>query len=328
MSNFAYPLPIFSQLPFSNLLPLPLAHCPLSDPALSTIARLVPFFAYLFWRSSIVVTVLMKRQYPAFAIAISGDDRLADCSHAPPLTFLSPVSAAALCPDPPMAGKSVVASVARLPHVSKSSKSKPPKPKPQAKPIVSDDRSVRAGTSFAYPEHRRVRVPPEQALSSANPTRRATANRHYVFVYGTLKRGFANSHLLDRATLIGAFRTLVRYPLVVAGKYNSPCLLDLPDMGNRVKGEVFAVDDATLADLDHLERVGTNYNRKVQKVSCCADRSFVADVFVYFKSNGLEQLANHTFLEDYQCRRYVPRHMRNDSSYVPNPIVQSLKSRR
>lgn len=151
----------------------------------------------------------------------------------------------------------------------------------------------------------------------------AESKKHYVFVYGTLKRGFANSHLLDRATMIGDFRTLERYPLVVGGQYNSPYLLDIPETGNRVKGEVYVVDDATLADLDHLERVGTNYSRKVQKVSSCADRSFVADVFVYFKSNGLDQLVQNTFLDDYQCRRYVPRHLRNDSSYVPKPTSKT-----
>lgn len=129
-------------------------------------------------------------------------------------------------------------------------------------------------------------------------------------MYGTLKNGFANSYLLERCTYIGDFRTSTRYPLVIGGKYNSPYLLDVPNTGNRVKGEVYAMDDATLADLDHLERVGVNYNRRVSKLCNCADRSVVVDAYVYFKSNDIDKLINRTFLEDYQCRQYVPRHLR------------------
>lgn len=174
------------------------------------------------------------------------------------------------------------------------------------------ERSQRSGSrypTFAYPP---VRAPTRavQPLQNAPTLHPAKANKHYVFVYGTLKRGFPNSHCLDRAIFIGEFRTQVRYPLVVGGRYNSPYLLDIPKKGARVKGEVYAVDDATLADLDHLENVGVNYSRKVAKVSNCADRAFVADVFIYFKGNMLDELSKKPYVDDYQCRKYVPRHLR------------------
>lgn len=149
---------------------------------------------------------------------------------------------------------------------------------------------------------------------------------HYVFVYGTLKKGFPNAYMLDRATFVGDFRTLTRYPLVVGGKYNSPYLLDMPSKGSRVKGELYAVDDAVLADLDDLENVGVNYSRAVTKVSSCADRSFAIDAFVYLKTNNLHELAAKEYLDDYQCRLYVPRHMRATRS-VPSrkSLVSSSK---
>lgn len=137
--------------------------------------------------------------------------------------------------------------------------------------------------------------------------------------------GFANSHLLDRATCLGEFRTVTRYPLVVGGKYNSPYLLDMPAKGARVKGEVYVVDDAMLADLDHLENVGVNYMRRVSKVSSSSDRSFVANAFVYFKTNGMDQLAKSQFLDDYQCRKYVPRHLRASSAKDYAPVVVSSR---
>ena len=60
-----------------------------------------------------------------------------------------------------------------------------------------------------------------------------------VFVYGTLKRGLPNHHLLNEpskngvARFVGGARLEKKYPLVVHGRYNVPCLL--PEEG---KGEV------------------------------------------------------------------------------------------
>ena len=186
----------------------------------------------------------------------------------------------------------------------------------------SDEKSQRGANnfrSFAYPERRT----PSKSLDALDttPSHPTKSNKHYVFVYGTLKKGFANAHLLERATLIGDFRTVVRFPLVVGGKFNSPYLLHLPSKGSRVKGEVYVVDDAVLGDLDHLENVGVNYARKVSKVSNCADRSFVVDAFVYFKTNSLSELAQKPFLEDYQCRRYVPRHMRPKERVIAQQVA-------
>lgn len=212
------------------------------------------------------------------------------------------------------------------PSTTTASKSRPPKPvrtTTTARP-PSEERSHHSGrqynspvVKFAYPESRTSVQSPNSIIATysttTSPRPTTLANKHYVFVYGTLKTGFANAHLLERATFLGDFRTVMRYPLVVGGKYNSPYLLDMPSKGSRVKGEVYAVDDATLADLDHLENVGVNYSRKVAKVANCSDRSFMAHAYVYLKTNGLEQLAKNRFLDDYQCRKYVPRHLRNDS---------------
>ena len=87
---------------------------------------------------------------------------------------------------------------------------------------------------------------------------------HQVFVYGTLKRGYPNAHIgMPRATFIGNYRTLERYPLVVGGQWFSPNLLNEPGTGHQVTGEVYALDDAVLAELDDLESVhlATGYRR-------------------------------------------------------------------
>jgi gamma-glutamylaminecyclotransferase len=144
---------------------------------------------------------------------------------------------------------------------------------------------------------------PEQRTAHAK-------NKHWVFVYGTLKRGFANHSLLSAATYIGEFRTSTPYPLVVGGAYFSPYLLDIPDTGARVLGEVYAVCDDALASLDVLENVGVNYTRRVLKVLSATDRSFHASAYAYLKCNFGEDLLEKPVMDNYQCRKYVPRHRR------------------
>ena len=80
---------------------------------------------------------------------------------------------------------------------------------------------------------------------------------HKVFIYGTLKRGFPNHEAgLAGARFLGRVRTLEAYPLIVGGRWFSPYLIDEPGQGQRVFGELFAVDAAGLALLDRMEGVG------------------------------------------------------------------------
>jgi gamma-glutamylcyclotransferase (GGCT)/AIG2-like uncharacterized protein YtfP len=80
----------------------------------------------------------------------------------------------------------------------------------------------------------------------------------HVFVYGTLKQGGYNNHILRNAKFIGKARTVADsyrmlnggYPMVFAdGKFH-------------IRGEVFAVQDAeTLRNLDRLEGVPHLFDR-------------------------------------------------------------------
>ncbi len=79
---------------------------------------------------------------------------------------------------------------------------------------------------------------------------------HIVFVYGTLKHGFPNSHIgLPRAVFIGNYRTVETYPLVIAGRWRTPNLLNEPGDGHQVTGEAYRVSDSVLTELDVLESV-------------------------------------------------------------------------
>ncbi|KAF6001858.1 hypothetical protein F1559_000352 [Cyanidiococcus yangmingshanensis] len=85
---------------------------------------------------------------------------------------------------------------------------------------------------------------------------------HWIFVYGTLKRGWPNHALLHHALYEGTFVTIERFPLIIGGPHFTPFLLNRAGVGKHVRGEVYRVDDEELAMLDVLENVGANYHRE------------------------------------------------------------------
>ncbi len=67
---------------------------------------------------------------------------------------------------------------------------------------------------------------------------------HFVFVYGTLKRGQPNHYLLQNESnglreFCGNGKTKTKFPMVVASRYNIPYVLDLPNAGNNIYGEIW-----------------------------------------------------------------------------------------
>jgi gamma-glutamylcyclotransferase (GGCT)/AIG2-like uncharacterized protein YtfP len=84
-----------------------------------------------------------------------------------------------------------------------------------------------------------------------------------IFVYGTLKRGHRNAHVLGpNPVFVGNAITNTKYKMLDAG---FPVLLGLTkddkDGGHFVEGEVYDCDKATVERLDRLEGKGRMYNR-------------------------------------------------------------------
>ena len=92
---------------------------------------------------------------------------------------------------------------------------------------------------------------------------------HDIFVYGTLREGYPNHHHNVGVRKAGTFRTVEQFPLVLNGSRYSPCLIDSPGKGYRVRGEVYRVDDEGLALMDILERIATpdGYQRRQIKIT-------------------------------------------------------------
>ena len=81
--------------------------------------------------------------------------------------------------------------------------------------------------------------------------------QHLVLVYGTLLQGEVNHHLLARARFVAEARTEPCFELFDLGPF--PAMSTGGETA--VLGEIYAVDDATLARLDHLEGHPRLYQR-------------------------------------------------------------------
>lgn len=105
----------------------------------------------------------------------------------------------------------------------------------------------------------------------------------FVFVYGTLKRGHRNHHLL-KDSKFECQAEIKGFELYDLGPY--PAVIESGDLEDRVKGEIFEIDESALARLDELEEEGTLYKRIKTKAF---SGTFESEVFVYVYLQGLDQ---------------------------------------
>ena len=84
------------------------------------------------------------------------------------------------------------------------------------------------------------------------------AKKNYVFVYGTLRKGYWNHHILENSRFIGLAITKDKYSLFADG---IPYVVKIPL--TQIKGEVYEVDSDTLERLDALEGHPNFYKREL-----------------------------------------------------------------
>ncbi|HIE98305.1 MAG TPA: gamma-glutamylcyclotransferase [Planctomycetes bacterium] len=77
--------------------------------------------------------------------------------------------------------------------------------------------------------------------------------RSLIFVYGSLKRGFALHRHLVKQAFVAAAATQPSYRLFDCGEY--PAMVKVAVHGRSVKGEVFSVHQECLLQLDEVEGV-------------------------------------------------------------------------
>ena len=93
--------------------------------------------------------------------------------------------------------------------------------------------------------------------------------------------------------------------MVIAGPRFAPMMFDQPGSGHRVMGELYQIDDATLANLDDLESIGKPGNVRSQIVVEPLAGGPSQTVGVYFKTPEIAQPRHSRFLSEYSDRRFV-----------------------
>lgn len=127
-----------------------------------------------------------------------------------------------------------------------------------------------------------------------------------VFIYGTLKRGFAlHDKGLKTSQYLGNVVTAVPYPLYIAGSFFGPMMLDKPGEGLPVEGELFEVSEDSLPKLDELEDVGEEGSFR-SAIHITGSGSGTGTALCYFKSEIWLDLLHSGLLSDYQDRRFIP----------------------
>ncbi|XP_060077250.1 putative gamma-glutamylcyclotransferase CG2811 [Ylistrum balloti] len=126
-----------------------------------------------------------------------------------------------------------------------------------------------------------------------------------VFVYGALQRGQPNSHLFDNTKdghykYLGVGITVKKYPLVIASRFNIPFMLHVEDSGNRIKGEVYDVNEPVLDALDELEGHPNFYRREVIPVTC--EDGSTLECGCYFLLNFRKDLLELPFHDSYHYK--------------------------
>ncbi|MBA4189032.1 MAG: gamma-glutamylcyclotransferase [Planctomycetaceae bacterium] len=101
-----------------------------------------------------------------------------------------------------------------------------------------------------------------------------------LFVYGTLKRGLRNHHRLSDQEFLGEAVTEARYRVIDLGPY--PGLIVDAVNGLAVPGELWAVNERSLAELDAFENVPVLFTRDPITI---AGREGV--VYAYFMNTPL-----------------------------------------
>lgn len=119
-------------------------------------------------------------------------------------------------------------------------------------------------------------------------------DNNLVFSYGTLKRGFPNHSIMEeiRASYIAGARTKFKYPLILAGKWNTPFLIYNKNYPNsyQVNGELFEIDKKGISTLDEFEGVGNCYYKRLKIDICCKTEkgnTFSKDAWCYFRYENL-----------------------------------------
>jgi len=106
--------------------------------------------------------------------------------------------------------------------------------------------------------------------------------KHKIFVYGTLKRGGSNHVLLAGQKFIATAHTQPRYQIYALSSF--PALVEAPQDGRSIEGEIWEIESARLPALDALEDVAHGMYKRVPIHLLPPYNKLVVDGYIYLLS--------------------------------------------
>lgn len=103
-----------------------------------------------------------------------------------------------------------------------------------------------------------------------------------IFVYGSLKKGFHNSELLEDCVFLGEFKTKDYFRMLDLGSYPA---VYFDESGFRVTGELYEIEDDMLRQVDYLEGYPKFYNRIEIELYDSEEKAFI----YYFDASKFDE---------------------------------------
>ena len=123
----------------------------------------------------------------------------------------------------------------------------------------------------------------------------------YLFVYGTLKKGFSNNTLIKHTEFIGEAISVDRFD--VSG-YSFPCAYPNSE-GKLLQGEIYNLSKSDFILTDGLESNGFFYSREIRKF-VCNEETVEAWIYIIMKRSGSNYETDSDIINwnyDYSKRR-------------------------
>ena len=125
----------------------------------------------------------------------------------------------------------------------------------------------------------------------------------YLFVYGSLRRGFPNHFLLEKSIYMGTYSTVDKYHMIGQVSKSFPYVVDSEtefDDANptHIIGELYDIEADVLQDLDELEGHPDFYTRRtVQVADESREHTYSAYVYILENPGIIRGLKNNSRFE-------------------------------
>lgn len=108
-----------------------------------------------------------------------------------------------------------------------------------------------------------------------------------IFCYGTLKKGYWNNILLEKAQFIGNAKTVNHYTMYSNGSFPYVSYIE-DEVSYPIHGEVYNVTPEELERVDILEGHPSFYTRKPVLVELESGEQLIAEIYFNNKPHGIK----------------------------------------